>query len=163
MVTTAPQFRSFTALTLLWGAVLLSLGGCRTAVPIPPFNVAEAGWQVRQGQAVWRARTGLPPLAGEIVVAWNRDGRGFVQFTKTPFTLLNARISPLGWTMEFPPQRRSYRGNGPPPSRFGWLHLLRTLAGQPLDPPWEMAGQADGDWCLRNPRTGEQIEGFLSP
>ena len=69
------------------------LGGCQSAKPPPPLNLAEPGWQVRQGQAVWQARPHHPALAGEVLLAWNRDGRMFAQFTKTPFTVLNARAS----------------------------------------------------------------------
>lgn len=118
---------------------------------------------MRQGQAVWRARPQHPALAGEVLVAWNTDGRGFVQFTKTPFTLLNARLSSTQWQIEFPPEHRSYHGSGVPSHQFAWLHLPRALAGGPLPSQLEMVQNGDGGWRLVNRRTGEQIEGFLSP
>lgn len=147
----------------LLALVAIDLVGCRTPAPLPPLNLAEPGWRVRQGQAVWRARPQRPALAGELLVAWNSDGRGFAQFTKTPFTLLNARLSPTQWQIEFPPERRSYHGDGLPPHQFAWLHLPHALAGGPLPPQLEMVQKGDGGWRLVNRRTGEQIEGYLSP
>lgn len=140
-----------------------TLAGCRTPGPAPTFNLSEPGWQVRQGQALWQARPGFPELAGEVMAAWNTDGRGFVQFTKTPFTLVNAWSSSTGWQIEFPPERRSYAGGGLPSGRFGWLHLERALAGLPLAADWELTNQADGGLSLKNRRTGEHIAAHFSP
>ena len=148
---------------ILGALVAIGLGGCRTPAPPAPLNLAEPGWQVRQGQAVWRARPHRPALAGELLVAWNSDGRGFAQFSKTPFTLLNARLSPTQWQIVFPPERRSYRGSGLPPQQLAWLHLPRVLAGLPLPPELRMVEKGDGGWRLMNRRTGEQIEGYWSP
>ncbi|MBI5383345.1 MAG: hypothetical protein HZA90_01520 [Verrucomicrobia bacterium] len=141
----------------------LGLVGCQTPAPLAPLNLAEPGWQVRQGQAVWRARPQRPALAGEFLVAWHSDGRGFAQFTKTPFTLLNARLSPTQWQIEFPSERRSYHGGGVPSPQFAWLHLPHALANVPLPPPLEMVQKGDGGWLLVNRHTGEQIDGYLSP
>ncbi len=148
---------------VLFALAAMALGGCRTPAPLAPLNLAEPGWQVRQGQAVWRARPQRPALAGELLVAWNTDGRAFAQFTKTPFTLLNARLSPTEWAIEFPPERRSYHGGSLPPHQFAWLHLPGALAGGPLPHQLEMVRKDDGGWRLVNRRTGEQIEGYLSP
>jgi hypothetical protein len=149
--------------SIMLAVVVVAMGGCRSATPLPPLNLSEPGWQVRQGQAVWQARPHLPALAGEVILAWNRDGRVFAQFSKTPFTVLNARASVLEWRIEFPAQRRSYQGAGQPPGRFAWLHLPRALAGQQLPADLIMTPRDDGHWSLANRRTGELIEGCLSP
>jgi hypothetical protein len=126
-------------------------------------DLTEHGWRVRQGEAVWQAKPGMPALAGELVVVTNGGDCGFVQFSKSPFPLVTVRSEADRWQIEFPPQRRSFRGRGVPPARFGWLHLERAFRGRPLPESWKFVGQAGGDWRLENNVTGESIAGFLGP
>src|SRR5215472_9998651 len=67
---------------------LFLVSGCRTA-PLPPSNLNEPGWTVRQGQAVWHTPKGQE-IAGDVLVATKGPVRSVVQFTKTPFTLVIA-------------------------------------------------------------------------
>jgi hypothetical protein len=102
-------------------------------------------------------------LAGELLLVLTEDGRGCVQFSKTPFTLVNARVAASRWQIEFSPTRRVHAGHGLPPRRFAWLHLLRALMGLPLGSEWELADQSEGRWRFSNRHTGECVEGYLSP
>jgi hypothetical protein len=56
-----------------------------------------------------------------------------------------------------------FAGRGPGPTRFAWLYLHTALAGEPLPPPLYFERKTDGGWRLENIRTGETMEGFLSP
>src|SRR5690349_312352 len=58
----------------LAGALLLAMlavlsSGCRTSVPMPPADFSGGGWQVQQGQAVWKPSQSRPELAGELLFA----------------------------------------------------------------------------------------------
>jgi hypothetical protein len=139
------------------------LAGCHTPPHLGTLDLSEPGWRVQQGQAVWRAKGGLPALAGELIVASHPDHRWFVQFSKTPFPFVTARGEARQWTIEYPPQRLVFRGQGSPPARFGWLHLVSALGGRPLPEPWQFLRQADNHWRLDAPGSGESIEGFLNP
>src|SRR5277367_4640677 len=63
---------------------IVGLSGCQTIPPLPPANLAEPGWIVRQGQTVWRTKKDAPEITGDLLLAVNLDGRSFLQFTKTP-------------------------------------------------------------------------------
>src|SRR5262245_61422206 len=78
-----------------------TLTACRT-VPLPPANLAEPGWVLREGQAVWRPNREAPELAGDILLATNISGRTFVQFTKTPFPLVIVQSTTNSWQIEAP-------------------------------------------------------------
>src|SRR4051794_7047631 len=97
------QFVLLAHLLLVFGTL-----GCRTAPPFPPADLTEAGWTVHQGQAIWRAKRTKPEIAGEILSAANRDGRTFVQFTKTPFPFVIAQTTTNAWQIESPTQGRRY-------------------------------------------------------
>ncbi|MDB6056500.1 MAG: hypothetical protein JWO95_344, partial [Verrucomicrobiales bacterium] len=75
----------------LWVCVISALAGCRTMKPLPPANLKEPGWTVREGQAVWKRKASEPEIAGEILLATRSDGRAFVQFSKNPFPLVIAQ------------------------------------------------------------------------
>ena len=137
------------------------LAGCATVGPIPKVNLQEPGWNVRQGQAVWRLAHGTREIAGDVVVATGPDARAFVQFSKTPFPLVIAQSTKTQWQVEFPPQNKHYAGRGEPPKRIIWLYLPRVLSGQP--PPEHWTWQEDPThWRLENRETGESIEGYFN-
>ena len=141
---------------------------CRTPPKLPPIDLSQAGWQVQQGQAVWKPNKNAPELSGELVWAAHPDGRFLLQFLKTPITLVEAQGSKDAWQISFPPQGRTLSGVGQladargSVQRLGWLYLARGLQGQALTRQWTFSGTADA-WKLANARTGEVIEGFLRP
>jgi hypothetical protein len=151
---------------LSWLVLLASLplcSGCRTPRESDLFTTSGPGWQVQQGQALWRARRGMPELGGDVVMATHPDGRCVVQFIKTPLALVLAQTSRTNWLIEFPPVHRGFKGRGAPPQRFAWLYLQAALAGEPLPPAFHFQRKADGGWSLENNRSGESVQGFLGP
>ena len=136
---------------------------CRSTAPFPSVDLSEPGWQVQQGQAVWKFAKNKPELAGEIILARHADGRCLVEFSKTPFPLVRAKVSVTRWEIEFPPQKLHFSGGGQPPARLAWLHLMQALTGKPVAPPWHFESRPNGGWRLENTRTGETLEGFLGP
>src|ERR1043166_898935 len=95
----------------LAATLVLAAISCRTGPPLPPANLQQPGWQVRQGQAVWRLPHGQREIAGDVMVATKANGDGaFLQFSKTPFPLVIGQASADRWQMEFPPQNRRYAG-----------------------------------------------------
>ena len=96
-------------------------------------------------------------------MARHDDGRCFVQFAKTPMTMVNAQTTSREWLIQFPVGNMGFYGHGKPPTRFLWLHLRAALAGEPPPKPLKFELKPDGGWRLENPKTGETLEGFLSP
>ena len=145
--------------------VLLACSGCYTAPKAPLFTASGPGWRVQEGQALWRPKRDFPELAGELVVARDDNGRCMIQFAKTPLPLVMAQTTREKWRIEFPPRRMRFGGAQPPPSRlaFTWLYVSAALSGQPLPKPFRFEQKADGGWRLENTRSGETLEGFLSP
>jgi len=143
-------------------AVLLLCGGCRTATK-SLFVASGADWHVQEGQALWRPRRGFPELAGDIVFATDSQGRCFLQFAKTPMSLVLGQTTRTQWLIQFPPRGWSFSGHGKPPTRFAWLYLPAALAGESLPKPMRLEHKLDGGWRLENTRSGETVEGFLGP
>lgn len=129
-------------------------GGRGTA---PPVIQGPA----REGQAVWRPQAGALELAGELLLVSDGQGAFLVQFSKSPLTLVTAWRNTNGWHIEFPPQQRSISGRGEPPDRFCWFQLGSALSGLPVTGDWRF--EPGTNWRLDNPRTGEFLEGYLSP
>ena len=151
-------FPCLLAATLLF----LPLAGCSFGPRLPPANLAEPGWRVRQGQAVWRRDRSATELAGEILLATHADGRTVAQFTKNPLPFLSAQTTTNRWQIEFIPQQRVYRGSGPPPARLIWLHLARSLSGIAPPGPLHFETLPAGGWRLENEHSGETLTGFLA-
>jgi hypothetical protein len=152
--------RPFFWSVLLAGVVLGN--GCQTT-PKTLFTASGPGWQVRQGQALWRPKHGYPEIGGDLVLADNKDGCCLVQFDKTPMEMVLAQTTSNRWLIRFPQRQMGFSGHGPGPTRFAWLYLPAALAGKPLPKPFHFERKADGNWRLENTRTGETLEGFLSP
>ncbi|HUA38527.1 MAG TPA: hypothetical protein VMA35_09075 [Candidatus Sulfopaludibacter sp.] len=142
-------------------AVLVFFCGCQTTQNL--FTASGPGWHVEQGQALWRPKSGLPEFGGDLVLASNPDGRALMQFDKTPLAMVFAQVTTNRWLIRFPQQQLSFSGHGLPPTRFAWLYLPAALDGQPLPPPLLFGHNPDGGWRLENTRTGEILEGYLSP
>ena len=118
---------------------------------------------MQEGQALWRPRKGMPEIAGDVILASHPDGRSFLQFAKTPMTLVSIQITPERWLIQFPPKGWSFGGRGRPSTRFAMLHLPGALAGKPLPKGLHFEVKPDQGWRLENTRTGETVEGFLAP
>ena len=148
---------------ILFSALLLVLcvPACRTLPPLPSVNLAEPGWTVREGQAIWRPKRAAPEIAGEILVATQHDGRALVQFTKTPFPFVSARTQTNAWQIEFPTQNKRYSGRGEPPARLLWFQLPRVISGAPTLKGWTWHSEAER-WRLENVSTGESLEGYFT-
>jgi len=143
-------------------ASLLFLCGCQSPVK-SLFEATGPNWHVQQGQALWRPKTGLPEFGGDLVLASDDAGRHLIQFDKTPMAILSAQITSNRWLIKFPAQNLSFSGFGPGSTRFGWLYLPEALDGKPLPKVFKFERKPDGGWRLENSRTGETVEGFLSP
>jgi len=146
----------------LLAALLLWTTGCRTMAPLPPIDLSQPGWQIRQGQAVWQTKRNAPEVAGELLVASGSGRKDFLQFTKTPLPFVVAQTAADSWQVEFPAENRRYSGRGEPPSRLGWFQLMRCLRGEVPARDWKFGSSADGRWRLANTVSGELIEGFLA-
>jgi hypothetical protein len=162
-IVSALPFSRRTVLLFLLGCVLATATGCRTTPSLPPANLAEPGWRVRHGQVLWTARRGAPEVAGELVLATRRDGQSVVQFVKTPLPILVAQTTTRLWQIQFVPQNRTLSGTLPVSTRFAWLQLPAALAGQALPAEYEFGQHDLRFWRLENHRTGEVIEGYLTP
>ncbi len=143
-------------------AALVLFCGCQTATRTL-FTASGPGWHVQQGQALWRPKRGLPEFGGDLVLASHADGSCLIQFDKTPMSILSAQTTSTAWLISFPQRQMHFTGRGPGPARFAWLYLPAALAGKPLPSSLHFERKADGGWRLENTRTGETVEGFLSP
>ena len=150
-----------------WGSILVALllaAGCGTIHHAsPPVNLSEPGWNLRQGQALWRRSAQAPELAGDIVLAEHADGRSWLQFAKTPLPFLEASRGPHGWQIEFVPQKRSFSGKGVPTPRLIWLHLAESLRGIAPPKPLRFEMLPDGGSRLENRSSGETLTVYFSP
>lgn len=118
---------------------------------------------MQQGQAVWKPEKNKPELAGEILLATNRSGNVFIQFSKTPFTLVTAQIVEDRWQIEFGSGVYRRAGHGQPPKRFVWFQLPRGLAGGQNNREWQFNRLATNSWRVINPQTGELLEASFFP
>jgi hypothetical protein len=141
---------------------LLLWCGCQTTTQ-SLFTATGPGWQVQQGQALWRPKSGLPEFGGDLVLASDDAGRHLIEFDKTPINLMSAQITSNRWLIKFPQQNMSFSGHGAGSAHFGWLYLPAALEGKPLPKNFSFERKPDGGWRLENSRTGEILEGFLSP
>jgi hypothetical protein len=158
-------FEGYSSRPFLWSVLLaglMFLCGCQTATQ-SLFTASGPGWHVQQGQALWRPQHGLPEFGGDLVLASHEDGRCLIQFDKTPLSIVSAQTTSSNWLIQFPQRQMSFTGRGPGPTRFAWLYLHAALAGKQLPKRLLFERKADGSWRLENTRTGETLEGFLSP
>lgn len=153
------QCRTLASLWLL----AFFISSCRTIPPLPPVNLSESGWTLRQGQAVWRSKRDAPEIAGEILFATHSGGRTVLQLTKNPLPFVSAQTSGDDWQIEFVPERRRFSGRGTPTPRLLWIHLARALNGAKPPAPLKFEQTEPHGFTLENPKTGESISGFLNP
>ena len=143
-------------------SLLVMLSGCQSPTQ-SLFPTTNGNWHVQQGQALWRPKQGLPEFGGDLVMAGDDAGRHLIQFDKTPMAIVSAQTTSNRWLIKFPQQNLSFGGYGPGSTRFGWLYLPEALDGKPLPKNFHFERKPDGGWRLENSRTGETLEGFLSP
>ena len=137
--------------------------GCGTVTPAPRVDLATAGWTLLRGQAEWQPPQHRPEIAGELLLATNRNGDFLVQFSKIPFPIVSAQTTSRRWQIEFGAREHAWAGSGTPPSRWLWFQLPRGLAQAPLAVPWRFENRPDGGWRIFNPRSGEALEGGFFP
>ncbi len=137
--------------------------GCRTATSDSLFTTTGPGWQVQEGQALWRPGRGMPELGGDLVMVRHEDGRCAIEFSKMPLSLVSVQTTSTNWLIQFPAEQMGFAGHRQPPTRFAWLYLPAALSGKELPPPLRFERKPDGGWRLENTRSGETLEGFLAP
>jgi hypothetical protein len=144
-------------------SLLLLSAACRTSQLSSPVDLTQPGWNLRHGQAIWHLPNSDTEFAGELTSATHPNGTILLEFTKTPMTLVVARLDAQSWELNFVADNRNYRGRGQPPSRSAWLVLALALAERPLPAEWNWSGSDSGDWQLTSPKTGEQLRGYWQP
>ncbi len=136
--------------------------GCNTG-NVQRLQPAGAGWQIQQGQAVWRPSRKRPELGGDLLFATQGSAVSVFNFSKTPLPITAGQTTSTNWLIEFPARRYTFSGKGRAPTRFAWLYLGNALAGQSLPENFRFTRNPDGGWRLENLKSGEFIEGFLTP
>jgi hypothetical protein len=144
----------------LLGGLCGMLLGCHSLPPFPAANLKDPGWQVRQGQAVWKAKASMPEIAGDLIVA-TRPGEAFAQFSKPPFPLMTAQLRTNGWEILIPTQNKRFSAPGRPPARILLLQLAAFLEHQPAAKNWFYTNSTDGSWTIWNGKSGERMQGFF--
>lgn len=155
IIMTRFQSVSFVALGL---ALCLPLCGCASSPKqSAPVDLSAPGWQMRQGQAVWRPGSDKPEIVGDVVLSTHSSGAAQVQFSKT-LPIATGRLSAEGWSIDFPPQNKSYSGRGNPPKRLVWLQMLRALEGVKAPERWKVIHPSKDFIALEDPESGERLE-----
>jgi hypothetical protein len=147
-------------------ALLVALSAsssCRTANPLPTVDLSVPGWQVLQGQALWKPRRNQPEIVGSLLLATNATGDCFVQLNKDPFPLVTAEVLGGRWQIQFGADEYSVNGRGAPPARFSWFQIPRVLSGGRPAGDWRCENTASNMCRLENAKTGETLEVVLIP
>lgn len=149
---------------MFFALVMLALSGCASRPLVPPMNIAEGGWVIRQGEAAWTPRPGQPSVTGNLVVGMTVDGRALVQFsTPTSGTLALAQYATNYWQVQFPSQKKSSSGGNLLPDKVLWLQLPDGLLGNTVkETDWIFSRQRDQTFVFRHQVTGERLEGRLT-
>ena len=145
----------------LFGFGLCYLVGCATIPLLPPVNLGETGWTVRQGQAIWKPKADAPEIAGEVLLGTREGGQTYTQFSKNPFPMVIGQTTTNGWQIELPMQNKRYSGTGKAPKRMIWFAVPSILAGQPAPKGWSTQKRDSKTWRLENKTTGEWVEVYL--
>jgi hypothetical protein len=138
-------------------SLVLVLLGCASTAPIERVDLSAPGWEIRQGQALWKADEEKPEIAGDIVLSTHPSGADYLQFSKT-LPLLSAHLDVSGWAIEFTPENKRYSGKGLPPKRVGWLQVMRALRGETLHKPWRLIYPSPDFIAVENDASGERLE-----
>lgn len=142
-------------------ALLLLFFGCVTTPHGNLVTVSGPNWRVQQGQALWTPKKGAPQFGGDLVIA-TQGNSAFVQFSKTPLTIVTVQLDEKHWQLRIPQMGKAYEGRRPAPSRTIWLYLAAALAGERLPRHLHFQQEGNGNWRMENDKTGEILEGFVS-
>ena len=148
---------------LLASWLCLAANGCQTVPPIPPADLSQPGWKVREGQALWRRNRAAPELAGDVLIASRGEDQTFVQFSKTPIPVALAQRTGSHWQIELPTQNKRFAGRGRPPAGLVFIWLPQLLEGRPAPRAWSAETLAEDHWRLSNRNTGESLDVYLTP
>ena len=141
----------------LW-LLMFGLTGCASfAPPFPEVNLADPGWMLWSGQAIWKPNSEGSVIAGDLIAAHHTNGDILVNFSKSPLSILTAQSAGEWWRIDFLERGRSYSGRGEPPQRIIWFSLPDLLKGAPAPNNWIVRSIADGEWSVTNQQTGETI------
>ncbi len=121
------------------------------------------GWQLRQGQAVWKASGRAAEIAGELTLATHPTGAVSVEFAKPPISLVVAQQTASGWRLQSAHRSRAYAGRGQPPKRIVWFVLAHCLQGSPAPRGWTFERPAPDTFRVRHAGSGQCLEGYLGP
>jgi hypothetical protein len=153
---------SFTIILLALMAIIFCVG-CKTTTVLPPMDLSASGWTILRGQAIWKPPQNRPELAGDLIVATNANGNYFIQFSKTPFSIVTAEAQNNEWEIRFGENKYAWRGGGTPPDHFLWFQLPRAFLGENLNDGWKFERGFGNLWHLENPETGETLAGEFFP
>jgi len=142
-------------LSLAW------LVGCSRMVSLPEADLDDPKWTVWEGQALWTPRSGLPALAGDLIVARTEDEDVLVSFSKSSFPIFTCQTTGTRWRIDFIDKGRSHSGFGRPPNKFVWFQLPELLAGASPPKHWQIEEAENNEWLLLNRKTGEKIRVVL--
>lgn len=146
-------------LRIVFAAAALLLAGCAGG-PQPGKTVTDLsapGWEMRQGQAVWKPGGDKPEIVGDVVLATHPTGSANIIFSKT-LPIVSGTLSGSGWAIEFAPEGKSYSGRGDPPKRLVWLQIIRALEGGEIPDRWRVIHPSKDFIALDNLETGERLE-----
>ena len=143
--------------------LIAALLGCRTIAPLPPVDLAQAGWTIRQGQAIWHPAGRQEETTGELLIALHPSGDALVEFSKTPFPILSVQQRADQWQIRFHMEQQTRTGSGTPPSRLLWLHVANALQERPLPPTIAVNRTRPDQWVLENTQTAEELVLVLDP
>lgn len=147
--------------TVVLALLLLAiLNGC-ASLQLPDVDLEEETWQVRQGQAVWKANADAPPIAGDLLIAKDNAGNVFISFSKGPVPVFTARSTADGWLLDLAVRGKSFSRRGNPPKRFIWFAVPALLDGAPPPKGWTADKVADDEWMLEKPKNGETVRLIL--
>lgn len=123
---------------------------------MPSVDLADTGWSVWTGQALWQPPGDRPRIGGEFVAAKHSNGDVLVSFSKASLTIFTAQVADTTWRLDFI-ERRPYGGNGKPPGRFVWFRLPEILDGGDAPDKWNLERPHDDELSMTNPSSGESI------
>ena len=141
--------------------LLFLMGGCASTPQLAPADLSAPGWELRQGQAIWKPNTEAPDLVGDLVLATHREG-SYISFSKT-LPIVTARWEGNQWEAHFAPQQKRYSGRGNPPKRIVWFNLLKGMEGREIPDDWIYTEGADNSIVVLNHRSGERLEVHFHP
>jgi hypothetical protein len=144
---------------LLFGLLIAFGAGC-SALPqkkLPALDISAPGWEVRQGQALWKPGEDKPEIVGDVVLSVHPQAGSYVQFSKT-LPILSARLAPEAWEFHAIAEDKRYSGGGKPPRKIVWLQMLRVLDGEEISERWSVVRSSNRLITLEDSFRGERLE-----